>query len=726
MPGRSQTVAGIDTKIRADADEFVSATRRASEGLRRHRDAVRQTDQGYRRFNRTAASVGRSVRRLAAPLLAFGSVGGAAAGFNRVSRSAGQYAAQIVEAADNTGVAVETLQLLERVAEGDGIAFNNLTQGVARFNYRLAQGAAGQTEFARAFRILGDDIENYIDLAPDEAFIRLADAIQNVEDVGRRTVVLRSLLGITGAQFGAVLQEGGEGPGGLREQLENAQQIAVLSDDQARSLKDLDQTYTDLSNTASAFWRQLAADSVEATAPVLRFFQRLFDLPTRRLRQYQQDLAAAGITEVGQAEPPPPAEPAEDVLAVNEKIAASYLTLQQGVDTFVDGIRRTADAAEAQADAFGQSERDVARLQLRLQLIGQLETKRLQAVNQIAKAEQEGNDVARQVAAERVRQIDALLAGVDATINAASADIERIVAQQLRLKALREDEAQTAEDTAEAVQRISDAYQSSLRVTAAAGDTEDELRSIVENLTFAYREQANELERRVAAFGRTGAEVAAEELRARALLVLDRERAAAVLRLNSALRSRNSEEAAIVRNRIAEIDALSNAIDAAIASAAPDLQRVADATRQLEEIQRIESIADSVGNALGGLAREGIRGFNDLADAARRAGLAIAESIIQQTVVSPVAGFISQGISAFAGNVVGSLLPQANTTASYSRGGGDPFGRVVQNVYVSGSDEAAVRRGITEAGPALARQGVSAAAREAGRPSHFRTALTSG
>ena len=156
-----------------------------------------------------------------------------------------------------------------------------------------------------------------------------------------------------------------------------------------------------------------------------------------------------------------------------------------------------------------------------------------------------------------------------------------------------------------------------------------------------------------------------------------------------------------------------------------------------EQLERIQQVSGEVGNAIGRFASSAVQNFNGISEAARNTALAIADIILQQTVQRPIAGFISQGVrrcvSSLAGSFAGSLFGGGGGTSGLAARGnalgrfaeGGAFG--VTNVYnISGSDEATVRRGISQAAPSLSQSAVNRVGIEASRPSALRSSLAAG
>ena len=719
MP-QSIQVASIRADVRSDATQFVRSTRQATQGMRNMRGQARRTATDVRVMS-TAMS--RFVN------LTFASAGivGAARHlrntFQVLARASAAWGAQIAETADTSGVAAEQLQALARVAQGDGIAFEALATTLNRFNNRIGKAAAGSREFAQAFQELGLDARELAGLPLDEALIRIADGLDNVKTAADRVRVLRVVGGLSAAQLVPILQDGGEGAGGLREQLEAAREFGVATREQADALKTLDQAYTDVADTIKTFGRLLTAEIAPFLTSTLNRIRNIVQTVrlglgivgagrddggeatgtagspgvAARLRRQQAQQQTVAI----QAE-----ETRKVAVSAADGIAKSRLQIEAASAAMTRSIEAEVTALERQIEARGLSAQAAEQQALRYRLLDNLEQARIATLAQLRVAEETANEVAAATARARLQQLEAEAARVDSIVAATGPQIDALVALRQRL-----------ETEAENV-RIQDERAASLQ----------QLSLLTESFTREIRAEAEALELEADAFHLSAR--AADELAARQRILqqLDRERAGAVAELAQAVQQGSRVEAEIARQRIADIDDLRGRVDEVIEAAANDLDRINEARERLARLREIREIATSVGDSIGTFAADAVRNFDDIGEAARRAGLAIADLILQQTVQRPIAGFISSGIESLAGGFIGGVLD------NFDIGGGNAIARSVggstvmqtNHITVTGSDEAAVRRGISRAAPDLARGAVGLAGTEASRPSQFRSALGGG
>src|SRR5690606_10692074 len=80
---------------------------------------------------------------------------GLTAGLTLLTRNAGQYAGQIKDAADQTGIAYKAMQELSYAASQSAADFQILMSGLRAFVRRTAEAAAGNTSFLKGFERLG-------------------------------------------------------------------------------------------------------------------------------------------------------------------------------------------------------------------------------------------------------------------------------------------------------------------------------------------------------------------------------------------------------------------------------------------------------------------------------------------------------------------------------------------------------------------------------------------
>ena len=258
MPGQSIRIGGIYADIRARNEQFLRAANQNVAAIRRQRGALRT-------LNRTAESTRRSFSRLSAVAFAgFGTAltAGIGGGLAQVGRQSAQLGATLVETSRQIGITTESLQLLGRVAEGDGVSIRNFENSLRQLARRLGEASTGQGEYVDSFRGLGIALRDATGATRDvgDVFLDASDAIAALPTQADRAIAAYELFGRQGIQLLPILQQGSEA---IRESADAFRQFGILTADQAVRLKALEQSYTNTGTVIRTAVAQITADNAE-------------------------------------------------------------------------------------------------------------------------------------------------------------------------------------------------------------------------------------------------------------------------------------------------------------------------------------------------------------------------------------------------------------------------------------------------------------------------------
>ena len=258
MPGQSIRIGGVYADIRARNEQFLRAANQNVVAIRRQRSALRT-------LNRTAESTRRSFGRLSAVAFAgFGTAltAGIGGGLAQVGRQSAQLGASLVETSRQIGITTESLQLLGRVAEGDGVSIRNFENSLRQLARRLGEASTGQGEYVDSFRGLGIALRDAQGATRDvgDVFLEAADAIAALPTQADRAIAAYELFGRQGIQLLPILQQGSEA---IQESAEAFRQFGILTADQAVRLKALEQSYTNTGTVIRTAIAQITADNAE-------------------------------------------------------------------------------------------------------------------------------------------------------------------------------------------------------------------------------------------------------------------------------------------------------------------------------------------------------------------------------------------------------------------------------------------------------------------------------
>lgn len=110
----------------------------------------------------------------------------ATAGLLALSRSAFKTIDTIGKTARRLGIAVQNMAGFTLAAKEAGIEFNTFSLGLQRMTRRIAEAAQGMGEAQNALKELNLDAEELAKLAPDEQFLKIAEALADVASQGEK------------------------------------------------------------------------------------------------------------------------------------------------------------------------------------------------------------------------------------------------------------------------------------------------------------------------------------------------------------------------------------------------------------------------------------------------------------------------------------------------------------------------------------------------------------
>ena len=201
----------------------------------------------------------------------------AVGGFLRLAQESTRAATSLVELADRTGFATDRLQTLRRVFEGDGVSVDSFTRSLGRMVRTVNDAQLGLSTARDALGQIGLQFEDLQGLRPEEQFDLIAEGIASLTTESERAGVVQNIFGRGAEGFINVLQRGTDS---LREQEEAFRRLGLTSEEGLRSLKDLNQEFTNLSTTLRVSLQQSFADSSDELRVLLEDLQELIRTST--------------------------------------------------------------------------------------------------------------------------------------------------------------------------------------------------------------------------------------------------------------------------------------------------------------------------------------------------------------------------------------------------------------------------------------------------------------
>jgi hypothetical protein len=260
------------------------------------------------------------------------------------SKAALEYADSLTKLSDQTSINVEALQRLDAIAEPSGNNLEQVANAVSKFQKNLA---TGNTEAVGALDQLGLSINQLRNLSPDQQFVAIAKAIQQIKDPAEQAAIAMALFGKGGAEILPTLKADVDA---LKDS------TIVMSE---RATKALD----DAGDAWDRFWRSARGATGEGLGQIAAAIDEQLAKVRAAEEQARRDTAIEGLGEQGQK--PPVIFAPETFGAGGFDLAAKIAqtdaalrqlgqtapTVQKEVTDVFDAIKKLLD--ETRAELFG-------------------------------------------------------------------------------------------------------------------------------------------------------------------------------------------------------------------------------------------------------------------------------------------------------------------------------------------------------------------------------------
>lgn len=160
--------------------------------------------------------------------------------------------------AENLGMNVEELQLLNQAASNSGVSQGEMSQALAILSSKLYAARNGSKEAALSFARVGITAEQVKGFkSAEDALFALSTTIQGIGDPVKRLAVSREMLGRGGAHMVSFLAQGSVA---MKEQMGIAKKLGLtLSEGQVEALEKASHAFNDLHDLLRAIGATIAA-----------------------------------------------------------------------------------------------------------------------------------------------------------------------------------------------------------------------------------------------------------------------------------------------------------------------------------------------------------------------------------------------------------------------------------------------------------------------------------
>lgn len=192
------------------------------------------------------------VRGLAGSLLAATGVGG----LGLMIREGFRAGSELDELSKKAGITAARFTALQRSAEQNGLSVGDLSTGLAKMSVNVAKAAAGDKTLKKAFDAVGVSAQSLFDMAPDEQFKMLADAIGSIPNAAARAQAAYTIFGRAGTALIPVFLEGSRG---IEESAKRMRGLGLaVSELDVSKIDAAGDAASDLRRVFQGFERQLA------------------------------------------------------------------------------------------------------------------------------------------------------------------------------------------------------------------------------------------------------------------------------------------------------------------------------------------------------------------------------------------------------------------------------------------------------------------------------------
>jgi hypothetical protein len=161
-------------------------------------------------------------------------------GIGSIVRNTISELSNIGDLAQQFGVSAESLQRIGQVASESGVSIDQVGAALGRLTRSVQAAQGGTGAQADAFRDLGLSAKELAGLSPEQAFLKLADAVAGAGD---RNKAYAATIAVAGRSAGALIPILQQGSAALQEQFGL---ISVVSDETVNKIKQVEDAFSRL------------------------------------------------------------------------------------------------------------------------------------------------------------------------------------------------------------------------------------------------------------------------------------------------------------------------------------------------------------------------------------------------------------------------------------------------------------------------------------------------
>lgn len=258
-------MANLEAKITISAVDKVSAvSKQISKSLEGVKSATSNMSASWRNVGAAASNVVGQIR-----MLALASVGAGVAVFGVVKHYA-DMSEELSLASQRSGVATQSLQKLQYVAQKSNIPIDSLNTSLKFLNRSIGAAAADPTsKFSAAFTSMGINVHDATGKlkSADAILLEISDKFKVSTNVAAKTQIMMALAGRQGTSLIPVMNEGSVA---IKNQMDQFSKLGhVLTDVENHAAKEFSESMKDLYTAVGGLGNVLMIDLIPVLEPII-------------------------------------------------------------------------------------------------------------------------------------------------------------------------------------------------------------------------------------------------------------------------------------------------------------------------------------------------------------------------------------------------------------------------------------------------------------------------
>lgn len=243
-----ETLGSAVLELTTDNTKFSGGVSAAEKSARRLDRSLETTSKSSRGLGSHLSALGGRVTSLARGLIGLRGallVAAGAAGMLMLTRRSVETADSIGKTSRRLGLSAETLQEFRFAAERAGVELSEFNQALTALVRRQGSAVAGNKGFQDAFAQLGISVQELRRLNPEELFLRVADALSQMERQADRVAAADAVMSEAGRRVVNVFDGGAASIEGFRQEARDlgvilSSELIANAEQAADELSDMD------------------------------------------------------------------------------------------------------------------------------------------------------------------------------------------------------------------------------------------------------------------------------------------------------------------------------------------------------------------------------------------------------------------------------------------------------------------------------------------------------